>query len=150
MGTRSTVKFIETFFDRDTQKKVERPICSMYSQFDGYMSGMGRDLGEFLVDIKVVNGLSGDSTNTANGMGCLSAQFIQHIKDGAGGHYMTNLEDSQEYNYEVVGGYDKNMSPIQPIVRVFDYEGVEIFNGTPVEFISAKYNKMCPKITWRK
>lgn len=135
MGTRSTVKFIKTYTDTD-DKKVERTICSVYSQYDGYMSGMGQDLAEFLVDIEVVNGISlgKDSSNTANGMGCLAAQFIQNIKSGVGGIYMTDPEDSQDYDYEVIGGFNEDMSPIQPSIRVTSY-GEKIFEGTPQELL---------------
>ena len=34
-------------------------------------------------------------------MGCLAAQFIKEHKTDIGGLYMTNKDDSQEYDYEV-------------------------------------------------
>ena len=33
------------------------PLLNMYRQFDGYMSGHGAELAEFLHDRKLVNGL---------------------------------------------------------------------------------------------
>ena len=51
MGTRS----LTTFIDNDTKEE----IVVMYRQFDGYPSGHGRDLINFLDGIKVVNGIPG-------------------------------------------------------------------------------------------
>ena len=42
MGTRSITKFIES----DGNK--QSAICAMYEQFDGYPTGHGLDLAEFL------------------------------------------------------------------------------------------------------
>lgn len=93
MGTRSTVKFYE---DND-------PLLSVYQQYDGYISGVGRELAEFLKPIEVVNGFGGDmkAGTHANGMGCLAAQYVAENKKEIGGFYITTPEDTEEYNYEV-------------------------------------------------
>ena len=148
MGTRSTTKFIEKFEDTKTGKTEERTICAIYQQFDGYPSGVGMQIAEFLKDIDVVNGMSGDRTmgKVANGIGCLSAQYIALNKDEAGNLYMTNPDDSQEYNYEIVVGWEGegwNQKPTEPIIRVSVYtydeeteeEGALDFEGTALEFI---------------
>lgn len=93
MSTHSTVKFIES----------KRNICSVYQQWDGYLSCVGLELAHFLDGTKIINGISGQSTGYANGMGCLAAQYIARIKTGIGGVYMTNPKDKQEYNYIVEG-----------------------------------------------
>ena len=68
MGTRSLTFVYEG----------EKPIVNMYRQFDGYPSGHGAELAEFLTSFdEVVNGLPvGDNRRLANGMGCLAAQMI--------------------------------------------------------------------------
>ena len=60
MGTRSLTRVIETYKDDRTQKQVKKQLINMYRQYDGYPSGMGADLVEFLDGSKVVNGLSVD------------------------------------------------------------------------------------------
>lgn len=93
MGTRSTIKFYEG----------NDPLLSIYTQYDGYISGVGHDLANFLKNIKVVNGYGPKDTifNAANGMGCLAAQYLAKFKDSIGNIYVTTPDDKQEYNYEV-------------------------------------------------
>jgi len=96
MGTRSTVKFY------DEQQKDE-PILSVYQQFDGYIDGVGYDLVNFLKNKTVINGFSNETMEGgfANGIGCLAAQYVVENKIRIGGFYLTNKDDSQEYNYKV-------------------------------------------------
>lgn len=96
MGTRSTVKF----FDKDSKK----PLLSVYQQYDGYITGVGHELANWLKHKKMVNGfgLSDSMENgVANGMGCLAAQYVAQNKTEIGGFYCTESNDSQEFNYEV-------------------------------------------------
>jgi len=80
MGTRSLTVFKE---DDGTE------ICVMYRQYDGYISGHGADLKEFLKDMYLVNGMGGGQPKRiANGMDCLTAQVIAHFKDGPGNIYV--------------------------------------------------------------
>jgi len=73
MGTRSLTVFI----DEDNKKE----IVVMYRQYDGYIEWYGMRLCEYLQSFeKVVNGISGETTKIANGMSCLSAQVIMHMK----------------------------------------------------------------------
>lgn len=106
MGTKSLTKVIETWNDEKTNKLKKQVLVCMYRQFDGYPSGMGSDLAEFLNSGKLVNGISVDETERVfNGMGCLAAQMVAHFKDGAGGYYLypTNVKNAwQEYEYEII------------------------------------------------
>lgn len=146
MGTRSTVKFIEKLKDSEG-KEEEVVLVSIYQQYDGYPSGVGMTLAEFLQPIEMVNGISSYDKPIANGMGCLSAQYIAHIKDGVGTVYITNPDDKQGYDYEVVVGWEGegfSSKPTQPVIRI---KGLYIdepeedeadkmdFEGTPQEFI---------------
>lgn len=79
MGTRSITTIIDNAWGRNTQ------VCTMYRQYDGYPSGHGKELAEFLAPIVVVNGMGLDETRKiANGAGCLAAQMVQHFKESAG------------------------------------------------------------------
>ena len=95
MSTRSL-----TFVKDDTN----RVVMDMYRQCDGYPSGLGTELYEFLKDIKMVNGIVPGSEKIANGAGCLAAQIVAHFKDGPGGVYLLNpstKDCGQEYEYHI-------------------------------------------------
>ena len=65
-------------------------IAVMYRQFDGYPDGHGLELAEFLSDLTVVNGITGEAElgRIANGPHCLAAQMIAHFKKEPGGIYL--------------------------------------------------------------
>lgn len=101
MGTRS-LTFVH---DGDNAK----PLTCMYRQYDGYPSGHGLELQQFLAPFKMVNGIgpTTDDMRIANGAGCLAAQMIAHFKDGPGGIYVyapTSKDCWQEYEYHVHAG----------------------------------------------
>ncbi len=93
MGTRS----LTYVYNEDNNKQ---PFVCMYRQFDGYPSGHGAELAEFLTPMKTK-----EEGRNANGMGCLAAQMIAHFKEGAYHIYLQFPElgqDSwQEYEYHV-------------------------------------------------
>lgn len=101
MGTRSLT------FIYDESKNKARPLACMYRQYDGYPSGHGKELSDFLTPITLVNGFSVDAEvgGVANGMGCLAAQMIAHFKTDVGNIYLTrpvlNQDSWQEYEYHV-------------------------------------------------
>jgi len=128
MGTRSL-----TYVYDDSEK----PIICMYRQFDGYPSGHGVELSEFLTQMAVGNGISGSPElfSFANGMGCLAAQMIVHFKKSPGGFYIYAIESHmdcwQEYEYHV---YEKKI-----IVKNPDEV---IFEGSYEEFMSFCYDEV--------
>lgn len=138
MGTRSLTKFIETH--KDTKGKViKTTLAVMYRQMDGYPSGMGTDLADFLKGGVLVNGISmSDKRFVFNGMGCLSAQVIAHFKDGPGSIYLYNpktKDAGQEFEYEIEGDFDDK----QIIFRCFKIGWREkkrtlLFEGSPIDF----------------
>jgi hypothetical protein len=101
MGTRSLT------FVYEESKKGEKPeaIINMYRQFDGYPSGHGAEIAEFLAPFTLVNGISSAETRkVANGMGCLAAQLVANFKDGAGGFYIhpvSHVKCGQDYEYHI-------------------------------------------------
>ncbi len=99
MGTRS-LTFV---YDGD------EAIINMYRQYDGYPSGHGAELANFLGQFTIVNGIRvGESRKVANGMGCLAAQMVSHFKgDEAGQFYLypASAKDcGQDYEYHVYTG----------------------------------------------
>jgi len=95
MSTRSLT------FVKDESNQV---VLNMYRQCDGYPSGIGTELYEFLKNIKMVNGLGQETQPVANGAGCLAAQIVAHFKDGPGGvhlHNPSSKDCGQEYEYHI-------------------------------------------------
>lgn len=102
-------------------------LINMYRQFDGYPSGHGRELADFLNGFEIVDGFDEVREKLANGMGCLAAQLIAHFKQSVGGFYIepVNATDcGQDYEYHVYNGR----------VRVLDWNRNEMFDGTYQEF----------------
>ena len=99
MGTRS-LTFV---YDGET------PIINMYRQYDGYPTGHGAELAEFLAPFHMVNGMRLDEKRkVANGMGCLAAQLVANFKSEAGGFYLyptSAVDCGQDYEYHI---YNKN------------------------------------------
>jgi hypothetical protein len=83
----------------------KEPIINMYRQYDGYPTGHGAELAEFLAPYTLVNGLGLKETRkVANGMGCLAAQLVANFKDGAGGFYLyptSAVDCGQDYEYHI-------------------------------------------------
>jgi len=84
----------------------EEAIINMYRQYDGYPTGHGAELAEFLGSFEAItNGIRvGDERKIANGMGCLAAQLVANFKVGAGQFYLypTSATDcGQDYEYHV-------------------------------------------------
>ena len=76
----------------------------LYQQLDGYFSGVGKTLVQFLSGMVITNGIKfGEKRKTANGPGCLFAQIITLFKTGVGGAYLEqpDVEEGEEYNYYV-------------------------------------------------
>lgn len=112
MGTRSLT------FVYDNKE----PMINMYRQFDGYPSGHGSELAEFLNSFDaIVNGIPvGDKRRLANGMGCLAAQLIANFKTEVGGFYIypVTAEDcGQDYEYHV---YENKVIVKNPTEVIFD------------------------------
>ena len=127
MGTRSlTYVYVE-----------DTPIMCMYRQFDGYPSGHGVELAEFLTQIEMGNGISGSPElfSFANGMGCLAAQMIVNFKKSPGGFYIYPVELDQacwqEYEYHV---YEKQVVVKNPTEVIFE--------GSYDKFMSFCYDKV--------
>lgn len=127
MGTRSLIHF----------KDDNTILCTVYRQFDGYPEGRGKELADFLLSGRLVNGIPMDSKGRVwNGMGCLAAQWIAHEKgDDAGGVYMREAGASdfgEEYTYEISGS---TMDPERDVsVSVIPSYGDDGFSGSPESF----------------
>lgn len=97
MGTRSVT----------TIRENGKPICAFYRQFDGYPSGHGREISDFMSGMVVINGFNNkmEAGNYANGAGCFAAQLIAKLKTQIGNVYMVAIpdgpNDEEEYMYDL-------------------------------------------------
>ena len=86
MGTRS----ITQIYDQD------QLMCTIYRQFDGYLSGHGKDIQDSLGSREFVNGIpfsTDGEQKYVNGMGCLAALLISHIKNNKAGNLYLKVPD---------------------------------------------------------
>lgn len=140
MGTRS-LTFV---YSESKSGEKATPIMNMYRQYDGYPSGHGAELAEFLSGGRLVNGLSGmDKEKQFNGMGCLAAQMVANFKDGAGSFYLypvTTTDCGQDYEYHIrnIDGQfkiDVYYCGCNLFGMSSDYESEVVFSGSLPEFI---------------
>jgi hypothetical protein len=139
MGTRSLTHFIERHTQkpktsRGKVKVTDTEIVVMYRQYDGYPSGHGIELAEFIAKGKLVNGFGLDDKLVFNGMGCLSAQVVAKFKQGPGGIYLHKAGTTdcwQDYDYYVIG--DDETKEIT--LKCVGYGDKVLFEGTPQQFI---------------
>ena len=144
MGTRS-LTFVYASRKQKNGKMKHTPIINLYRQYDGYPSGHGAELAEFLAPFTIGNGLnSNNPSKYANGMGCLAAQLVAHFKEEAGQFYLepTDAKDcGQDYEYHV---YEKNKELRVAITdRGCNFFGLTtddkretLFDGTVADFAS--------------
>lgn len=124
MGTRSVVKFYED----------DEFICNVYQQYDGYIDGVGKELCNFLKEINIINGIGFDQNviyKYANGMGCLSSQFIEKFKHKVGGLYLYP-ERIKDVGYDYIVNYDALSKNLK--ISVYIYDDLR-FNGNLKEYI---------------
>ena len=104
MSTRSIIRFAEREEGVSFSEHPEEVEVQIYKHFDGYPSGVGVRLAEFLDEFKVVNGIGQNTYKVANGIGCLAAQLVADWKDGPGDVYLEKFSDNRgdlEYIYYV-------------------------------------------------
>ena len=123
MGTRSLTTFNSSYSNEE--------IVVMYRQYDGYPTGHGKELLEFLKGMTIVNGISAKENpdKFANGMDCLAAQIVKHFKEDAGGFYLhkSGTRDcGEEFIYTIY--QDKDTKGV--MIKVKDvYEKKTVFDG---------------------
>jgi hypothetical protein len=140
MGTRSTYRIIEQFKQADSITNNE--IVLIYCQYDGYPEGHPLQTAEWLSKGYVVNGLGlADDTLVFNGAGCLAAQLIAKMKDGAGNVYVYGMSSrskcSEDYLYDIIIKSDRT---IEYVGYFNDHRQTQFFRGTPKEFTETFVN----------
>jgi len=114
MGTRSLTE-IRTAWDK---KEKPQTVAIIYRHWDGYPSGHGQDLYNFLNGLKIVNGIGGDMPKRyANGPGRLASQLIAYLQDEGHDPNLIPTTDpcGQEFHYVIDAYYE---SPLK--ITVYD------------------------------
>ena len=139
MATRALINFVEredgvSFSEHPGVDKIQVQI---YNHYDGYPSGLGVKLADLLDGYNVVNGLShGMQGPIANGMGCLAAQLVGHLKEEPGNVYLQKPRELgwEDYQYFI---WVKEYNDLW--ISIFDHEGC-IFVGEPDKLLT-KYEE---------
>lgn len=123
MATRSNIIFSEN----------GKPFVNIYRHWDGYPSCAGVELCEFLKTKTVVNGISGDTQNVANGAGCLAAWFVTTFKLEAGNYYIVPLTANSHQDNAF--GYVVDVRQNETVVSV--WEGTRLLISGGVDTVLA-------------
>ena len=138
MSTRSLVRFATREEGVSFSEHPERVEVQVYKHYDGYPQGHPLDIAKWLIDFKIVNGISGHDIKVANGLGCLAAQYVAGFKMGPGDMYIENKDTEHgdiEYITYVWGNDGKSIW-----MSIFDtYKDKCIFVGKPEALID-KYD----------
>ena len=137
MATRSLVRFARREEGVSFSEHPEKIEVQVYKHWDGYPSGHPTQLANWLVNKRIINGLTSDSYNVANGLGCLAAQYIAAFKMEPGDLYVESPDTNHgdiEYVTYVWGIENKSIW-----MSIFDGDKC-IFVGKPQELID-KYEE---------
>lgn len=117
------------------------PLVQLHRQFDGYVSGHGLALAEFLSTVALI-----DSTPTTSvprgrtfafGAGCLAARLIAKLKTEPGNFTLVSASPGQEADFTYVVVVDSQAATIK--VEVFKGEECRenrLFWGSPGAFLA--------------
>jgi hypothetical protein len=144
MGTRSLTRIIprqEGLAYDKAHEKPELALVNIYQQYDGYPEYMAVEYAKWLKDIKIGNGISGNTelNEFANGPGCFAAQFIKHFKDRPGGLYLSPIDDDYGWCDYIYTLFPKEGE--ETYMSIYDtYTKEVIFVGMAWDALE-KYNK---------
>lgn len=135
MSTRS----VTTVRSKWAGKEEYETHARIYRHHDGYPEGHGQWLADYLSDMVIVNGMTGEEPpKFANGPGRLAAQIVAELlKDDHGPDLLSHGGDcGQDYEYRIdveFGGRGGTME-----MEVFDgpicEDAASLFRGTIEEF----------------
>jgi|TARA_R100001463_G_scaffold4517_1_gene16766 hypothetical protein len=136
MATRATISIAKREEGVSFSEKPNKTIVDIYHHYDGYPEGLGVKLASYLDDYHIVNGAGREGDTLFNGIGCMAASIIAHLKDGPGNVYIEDKDSPHgwlDYNYYVWGDYYKSIW-----ISIFDGDEC-IFVGKPRALLSKYY-----------
>ena len=137
MATRAMISIVKREEGVSFSEIPNRTIVDIYHHWDGYPEGLGVTLGWYLSGKRVVNGISSGSNEDLifNGMGCLAASLVAHLKDGPGNVYIESRDSHSwiDYHYYIWGYEGKT-------IYISIFSGDEcVFVGEPEDLLD-KYD----------
>ena len=137
MATRAMISIVKREEGVSFSEIPNRTIVDIYHHWDGYPEGLGVTLGWYLSGRKIVNGISSDMNEDLvnNGMGCLAASLVAHLKDGPGNVYIEGRDQHGwiDYHYYIWGYEGKTI-----YISIFSDDEC-IFVGEPEDLLD-KYD----------
>ena len=137
MATRAMISIVKREEGVSFSEIPNKTIVDIYHHWDGYPEGLGVTLGWYLSGRKIVNGISSDMNEDLvnNGMGCLAASLVAHLKDGPGNVYIEGREKHTwiDYYYYIWGDEGKTI-----YISIFSDDRC-IFVGEPEDLLD-KYD----------
>jgi len=113
MATRAMISVAKREEGVSFSEIPKRTIVDIYHHWDGYPEYLGVRLAEYLNNMKITNGISSkdDENYLFNGMGCMAASIVAHLKDGPGNVYIEPRDSHGwiEYHYYIWGDTDKEI-----------------------------------------
>ena len=144
MATRGKISVARREEGVSFSEEPNQTIVDIYHHWDGYPEGLGVTLGWYLSGKKIVNGISSAMNKDLvhNGMGCLAASLVAHLKDGPGNVYIEDRGTHGwiDYYYVIWGDTDKEIW-----ISIFD-DSECIFVGKPNKLLE-KYDERYKEIT---
>ena len=137
MATRATIHIAKREEGVSFSEIPNKTIVDIYHHWDGYPEGLGVTLASYLDDMKITNGLGSDNYHVFNGLGCMAASIIEHLKDGPGNVYIEDPERPHtwiDYDYYVWGDDHKDIW-----ISIFDDSDECIFVGKPRDLLKKYY-----------
>ena len=99
MATRGIIRFAKREEGVSFNEHPEKIHTQIYHHYDSYPDHLGIGLAKYLSDIRVVNGIgSHKGDRLANGMGCLAAQVLTHLKLGRHYELENDIKFQMAYN----------------------------------------------------
>ena len=128
MATRATISIAKREEGVSFSEIPNKTIVDIYHHYDGYPEGLGVTLASYLNGYHIVNGLGRKGDKLFNGIGCMAASIIAHLKDEPGNVYIEDKDRPHtwlDYKYYVWGDYYKSIW-----ISIFDGDEC-IFVGKP-------------------
>ncbi len=128
MATRAMISIAKREEGVSFSEKPNKTIVDIYHHYDGYPEGLGVTLASYLNGYHIVNGLGRENDKLFNGIGCMAASIIAHLKDEPGNVYIEDKDMPHgwlDYNYYVWGADYKSIW-----ISIFDGDEC-IFVGKP-------------------
>ena len=135
MATRATIHIAKREEGVSFSEKTDNTIVNIYHHWDGYPEGLGVTLATYLQGKKIVNGLGAKDEPVFNGLGCLAASLVAHLKDGPGNVYIEGRDQHTwiDYHYYIWGDEGKTI-----YISIFSDDKC-IFVGEPEDLLD-KYD----------